>query len=482
MMTTTTSDSPVVIADNGAGFLKIGLSTQDKPFIFPNCIARSKKDRSRLLVGDSIQSTMKTHDLTYYRPFDRGCAANWDVESVIWKRILSQPTATTTRPPTKKKVKVCSVDDEDIYFLRGGLTPLETFRDAGLVYTEPPFCPEPYRKASLQALFEELEFGSVCPFLAETLALRHHLVQHPELLTGMGGRGRRAAIVVDSGFSFTHIVPFTVDLSGRSDNGDEEADTRTKKMSINGKACVLEPIRKGIRRVDVGGKVLTNVLKEAISFRQWNMMDEVSLVNDIKERTGFVSLDIEQDLLRPPTIDYVLPDYVSSNVGQIVDKADVPRLKKEGRQLLPLGVERFTVPEALFNPSDVDIDQCGIVDATVDAIAASVTRGTKRDDEEGEENEGSGVDLGLYDHLCSCVLLRGGSTLFRNFGERFEKDMNPLLLSGTPFSVFASSDPIGDAWLGGRDVVTSGDYEKLAVKRSDYAEYGIDYLLKKHKL
>lgn len=467
-------DLPVLVVDNGAGLLKIGLSTQDKPFVYPNCIARSKKDRNMLLVGDSIQSTMKTHDLTYYRPFDRGCAANWDVEATIWKRILSPPTAATV-PPTKKKVKVSSVDDEDLYFLRGSLTPLETFRDVGLVYTEPPFCPESYRKASLQVLFEELEFGSVYPCLAGTLALRHHFGQHPELLTEMGGRGRKAAIVVDSGFSFTHVVPFTIDF-----DCNPETKNGRRVMNLGGKFCFIDTINKGIRRVDVGGKILTNILKEAISFRQWNMMDEVSLVNDIKERTGFVSLNIEDDLLHPPAIDYVLPDYVSSNVGQIVDRTDVPRLKKEGRQLLPLGVERFTVPEALFNPSDVDIDQCGIVDATVDAIAAS----SIQDKTSGYTyvDGGNNVNMDLYDHLCSCVLLRGGSTLFRNFAERFEADLNPFLLSGTPLSVHASSDPIADAWMGGKDVVASGDYERLAVKRSDYNEYGIDYLLKNHIL
>lgn len=511
------SEPPVLIVDNGAGFLKIGLSTQDKPFIYPNCIARSKKDRTMLLVGDSIQSTMKTHDLTYYRPFDRGCAANWDVESAIWKRILSLPTSSSSPsslpapattpppPPTKKKARLTSVDDEDLYFLRGSLTPLETFRDAGLVYTEPPFCPETYRKAAFQTFFEELEFGSVYSCLADTLALRHHFVQHPELLTKMGGCGRRAAMVVDSGFSFTHIVPFSINLdctiendkkecdnnvssNENNNNNNEKTDKNILGMNISGIPCFIDTINRGIRRVDVGGKILTNVLKEAISFRQWNMMDEVSLVNNIKERTGFVSLNIEEDLQSPPTVDYVLPDYVSSNVGQIVDKTDVPRLKKEGRQLLPLGVERFSVPEALFNPSDIDIEQCGIVDATVDAIAASVAHDKKSgddsdsDSDDDEDDKRCNINLDLYDHLCSCILLRGGSTLFKNFAERFEKDLNPYLLSGTPLSVFASSDPVADAWLGGRDLVMSGDYGRLAVKRSDYEEYGVDYLLKKHKI
>jgi hypothetical protein len=40
-------------------------------------------------------------------------------------------------------------------------------------------------------------------------------------------------------------------------------------------------VAHGIRRVNVGGKLLTNYLKEVISYRAWNMMDETYLVNEV---------------------------------------------------------------------------------------------------------------------------------------------------------------------------------------------------------
>ena len=46
----------------------------------------------------------------------------------------------------------------------------------------------------------------------------------------------------------------------------------------------------------MGGKILTNYLKEVISYRQWNMMEETFLVNDVKETTCFVSDNPERDL------------------------------------------------------------------------------------------------------------------------------------------------------------------------------------------
>ncbi len=49
-------------------------------------------------------------------------------------------------------------------------------------------------------------------------------------------------------------------------------------------------------RIDVGGKLLTNHLKEIVSFRQWNMMDETHIINEVKEACCFVSEDFKRDL------------------------------------------------------------------------------------------------------------------------------------------------------------------------------------------
>ena len=48
--------------------------------------------------------------------------------------------------------------------------------------------------------------------------------------------------------------------------------------------------------MDVGGKLLTNHLKELVSFRQWNMMEETHIMNDVKEKCCFVSTQFAADL------------------------------------------------------------------------------------------------------------------------------------------------------------------------------------------
>ena len=47
-----------------------------------------------------------------------------------------------------------------------------------------------------------------------------------------------------------------------------------------------------VRRVNVGGKLLTNLLKETLSFRQMNVQDCFHLVNKIKEAYSYLSLDV----------------------------------------------------------------------------------------------------------------------------------------------------------------------------------------------
>lgn len=49
-------------------------------------------------------------------------------------------------------------------------------------------------------------------------------------------------------------------------------------------------------RIDVGGKLMTNHLKELVSFRQWNMMEETYIVNDVKEKCCYVSTQFAADL------------------------------------------------------------------------------------------------------------------------------------------------------------------------------------------
>ena len=56
--------------------------------------------------------------------------------------------------------------------------------------------------------------------------------------------------------------------------------------------------------------------------------------------------------------DYVLPDFTTLRRGYMKSQEDsTGRPQVEGEQIIRMNNERFTVPEILFNPSDIGIQQ-----------------------------------------------------------------------------------------------------------------------------
>ena len=51
------------------------------------------------------------------------------------------------------------------------------------------------------------------------------------------------------------------------------------------------------RRMNVGGKLLTNYLKEVVSYRQWNMMDEFKIIDQVINVIYHVFLTLKSMLL-----------------------------------------------------------------------------------------------------------------------------------------------------------------------------------------
>ena len=103
-----------------------------------------------------------------------------------------------------------------------------------------------------------------------------------------------ASCIVDMGWSATHIVP------------------------------VYRHVPLCSRRMPLGGRHLTQLYKYHVSYRQWNLMDQEFLLEEIQQQVGFLSLDFEGDLLqarriplgrRPFDLEFVLPDYSTTYKG-----------------------------------------------------------------------------------------------------------------------------------------------------------------------
>lgn len=357
-----------LVLDNGGFSIKAGFATAqpslDECHIIPNCLVRDRA--RRIWVGSSLEKIVDFGELAFRRPVEKGFIVNWEAEKAIWDSIFID--SVKCHPP-----------------------------ETNLLVAEAPNTPSVLQTNCDQMVFEEYEFASYSRFVGPSLNAYNDiaaLFNDPVCHDGPA----ECLLVINSGFSHSTVTPV---YKGRA-------------------------IQQAIRRLDVGGKFLTNHLKEVISLRHYNLVDETHLVNEIKEACCFVSTNFERDLERTwkhasgvrkapigeehdIIVDYVLPDYNSHKQGYMRphDPSTSAKLKKLAamkppaepvEDLMTLGNERFTVPESLFNPRDIGLRQPGIPEMALQSLSA--------------------VPSGLWPAMLANILVVGGNALMKGFTQR----------------------------------------------------------------
>lgn len=351
------------------------------------------KGERQILVGPDLLNASDVSSLAVRRPVDRGYVVSWDIQKEIWTRALKR------------------------------LLPKVNPRNSGIVLTEPYMNLPALREMAMQVLFEEFGFASVLMLSPAVLSLRWQAHIAPNGLASGAGAG----LVVDAGFSYTHAVP----------------------------VFDWHVIHSGVRRIDLGGKALTNYMKELVSYRSINMMDEAYLLDYIKEQLCFVSTDTAGDLAAarrrdsPHRREWHLPDGVTSTWGRLRDPSE-PRGPKD--PILLVNNERFMVPEALFHPSDIGMDEAGLAETIFLAVSA--------------------VHPQLHGLMYSNVVLTGGTARCPGFRERLDAELRPLVPDDYGLNIILLEDPHLSAWKGGALVGASLGYEHIAVTRDEWQQYG----------
>lgn len=411
----------MVVLDNGGGFCKAGMAGQLQPTaVVPNCLARPRSSK-KWLVGDQLQECDEIQAIALRRPVDRGYLISPETEREIWERIF------------KIHLKINP-------------------SDCGLMLVDPLFHLPSTQQATDELVFEDFGFQSLCVGNAPVFT---HAYQAHKKPTSLLARSK-CSLVVDSGFSFTHAGPVF------------------QNRVVSG----------AVKRINLGGKALTNYLKELVSYRAWNVMDETYIMEDVKEKLCFCSLDIVRDLTiarkkgkeNSLQCKYVLPDGIKYMRGFVKDtssaalKADDsedddveimggsnPRPRrtmpeKQEEQELTLTNERFLVPEMLFHPVDLGMNEAGLAECIVRAVTA--------------------CDSYLHPLLYSSVVLTGGNTLLPGFKERLELELRPLVPDEFDLHVDLVDSPIVAAWKGASLMAASPDFQGWSVTKAEYEEDG----------
>ncbi|KAI7728570.1 hypothetical protein M8C21_001088, partial [Ambrosia artemisiifolia] len=104
-----------------------------------------------------------------------------------------------------------------------------------------------------------------------------------------------------------------------------------------------------------------------------------------------------------------------------------------------LSNERFLVPEMIFRPADLGMNQAGLAECIVRAVNSCHPH--------------------LHPVLYESIILTGGSTLFPGFAKRLENDLRPLVPDVYQVKITTQEDPILGVWRGGSLLASSPDFD-----------------------
>ncbi|OBT87479.1 actin-like protein [Pseudogymnoascus sp. 03VT05] len=222
--------------------------------------------------------------------------------------------------------------------------------------------------------------------------------------------GRTTGIVLDSGDGVSHAVPVYEGFAMPS----------------------------AIRRIDVAGRDVTEHMQMLLrkGGHVFHTSAEKEVVRLIKEKLSYVSLDPKDEErgwgVRKTTdnmmVDYVLPD---------------------GNKL-KVGAERFRAPEILFNPEIIGLEYPGVHQIVVDSI--------------------NRTDLDLRKALFGNIVLSGGTTMTKGFGDRLLFEVQRLAVKDMRIKIFAPPERKYSTWIGGSILAGLSTFRKMWVSINDWHE------------
>ncbi|KAI9849089.1 MAG: Actin-like protein [Sclerophora amabilis] len=223
--------------------------------------------------------------------------------------------------------------------------------------------------------------------------------------------GRTTGIVLDSGDGVSHAVPVYEGFAMPS----------------------------SIRRIDVAGRDVTEYMQTLLRKAGYvfHTSAEKEVVRQIKEKTSYVASDFrkeEKEWLsvagRPEgkVTEYTLPDGSKIKVG----------------------AERFRAPEILFDPELIGLEYQGIHHLIVDSI--------------------NRADLDLRKSLFGNIVLSGGATLTKGFGDRLLHELQRLAVKDMRIKIFAPPERKYSTWIGGSILAGLSTFRKMWVSIDDWHE------------
>jgi actin-related protein 2 len=227
--------APVIVFDNGSGYLKAGLSNKETPSVtVPALIGRpmlryAEKiedfELKPLMIGDEVTPVRSLLELTY--PMKEGIIQNEEDMALLWDYVLTQKLGLVKNDLKSRK----------------------------LLLTEAPENPTANKIKMAEILFEKIGLG--------------YFNIEPQAKMTLYCEGEETGVVLDSGDGVTHVIPVFANYL----------------------------LHHQIKRLDIAGRHITDYLIRLLQIKGYafNSTADFEIVRELKEKYCFVSCDIESD-------------------------------------------------------------------------------------------------------------------------------------------------------------------------------------------